>query len=404
MMTAHDIDHAMADNARGEPVPANTADAPRVDSWARDLAAALADVRARIGATATVERRPLFLDATTLLRTEFAPTPWLVTNLVTRGGIAMLGAEPKAGKTWLATEIAMAVSSGTPVCGEFYAERGRAVYFFAEDHSAQIRNRLRALAVSRGLEPHVAARNLHVCPRGQFLDVTRDEDVAWIVASCRRVGGADLVVLDPLRDISSAAEDKSDEMAPVMRRLRLIGELLGATVLVAHHASKPTSDGAKRRPGQRMRGSSAIYGSTDSGLYLALASGNGVNEFTIAVDAEVKGARSAGHFEIKLAVEDDATGAAVGARWRVERNIAQKARDTVKGAKERADDDAMFAFVRELAARGEVFSRRALRTHDACPVAERPASAALDRLIEAGRLGLVGSRVEVPVLPSRAEP
>src|SRR5262249_54551530 len=160
-----------------------------------------------------------------LFKRDYPPTSWLVTGLATRGGLVMIGGEPKTLKTWLACAIAVAVSSGTKVCGEFQAAAGLVAYFYAEDLDRQGRNRLRAQLAGADLDES-ALGNLYLRPRGKFIDVTKEEDLAWVIASCRRLGKLDLLVLDPLRDISSAAEDKSDEMSAVLRKLRILGELL----------------------------------------------------------------------------------------------------------------------------------------------------------------------------------
>jgi RecA-family ATPase len=262
-------------------------------------------------------------------------------------------------------------------------------YFYAEDLDRQVRNRLRALASGRGVDPVSATSNLFLQPRGKFLDVTKDADMAWLIASCRRLGTLDLLVLDPLRDISSAAEDKSDEMGPLMRRLRLIGELLGCTVAIVHHAGKASENTAKRRPGQRLRGSGAIHGSTDSGIYLD------------TVDSEIKGARSAGRFVLELKVEDDEQGEAVRATWAVTRDAPVSA--TQAKAKTEVADDKVFDFVRDLAMRGIVLSRRALREHDEAPAGDKQMRASLDRLVELGRLVLDGGKVQVPGAASASE-
>lgn len=366
----------------------------RNDPWRKEFAQALADVRQALGRASNGDRKPLFVDVSDVFEREYPPTQWQVQGLISRGGIAMLGAEPKSCKTWLAVEIAIAVATGTPVCGEFSVERGVVAYFFAEDLAVQVRNRVRALSIGRGIAPASTFGHLHVCPRGEFIDVTRDEDVALIIASCRRIGKVDMVVLDPLRDISSAAEDKSDEMSPVMRRLRLIGELLGCTVTVSHHAGKPTADSAKRRPGQRMRGSSAIYGSTDSGIYFGLRGGDNVSCFELDVDVEIKGARSAGHLTLTLDVEDDRYGSASKATWSMTRSA--RTLKATKHVKTDADDTAALVFVKSLTKQSEFLSRRQLRDHDSNPISERRMSAALDRLIEGKRLLLIDGLVKVP--------
>lgn len=370
---------------------AGQAPAAELSPWDKELARALDDVTRLLGKTGKAARAPLFVEVGELFCREYPRTPWQVTGLITRGGTALLGAEPKSCKTWLATEIAVAVATGTKVCGEFFAERGTVAYFYAEDLDVQVRNRVRALAAARGIDP-TTIRNLYVCPRGKFLDVRQNEDLAWIVASCRAIGRVDLVVLDPLRDIHSGEEDKSDSMHDVMRRIRLLGEILGCTVAISHHKGKQSKDNQGRRPGQTMRGSGAIHGSTDSGIYFGIRGGDAVAQFKLDVDVEIKGARSAGRFGLTLAIEDNAAGEAMRATWSVDRD--PKLPKTA--AKLAETDDKVFAFVRKLAMRGEVGSRRWLREHDEAPFGDKVMRASLDRLIDATLLHLDGSNVRIP--------
>lgn len=298
---------AANDNARAE--------------WLGLLEKARADVAATLGTSKeTNEPMPLFgMNARELLATTFPKTRWMVHGLITDGGTAAIATEPKSAKTWLGTEIALAVATGTTVCGEFATTTPRHVaYFYAEDFDSKVQTRIRALLAGRRLTE--APTTFHAQPRGRFLDLTRDDDLAVVIASCRHIGNVDLLVLDPLRDIHSGDEDKSGDMSNVMRRLRVIGELVGCTVLIVHHAAKATGDTNKRRTGQRMRGSGAIHGSIDSGLYLSDLKGDGTAEFTNTVRSEVKGARSAGTFELTLNIQDDpSTLEATKATWTVVR-------------------------------------------------------------------------------------
>lgn len=367
------------------------------DPWRKQLTAALADVRRALGAEKTSERPPLFDDGIDLLQREFHKPAWLVDRLITRGGVTIIGAEPKAAKTWLGTEIALAIATGTQVCGEFFASAGRVAYFYAEDLDRQIRNRMRALLMGRSAV--LAPGRFFPCPRGKSIDITRDDDLAWLVASCRRLGSVDLLVLDPLRDISSAAEDKSDEMAPVMRRLRVVADLLGCTVAVVHHASKGTKDTSKRRPGQNLRGSGAIHGAIDSGIYLSDLDGDGANVFRNLVDCELRAARSAGRFMLEMTVIDDELGEAVRATWKVSRDDvpARKRSDTAAKAKrEQEQNDKVLAFVRDLAIRGVHLSERQLRDHDGAPYSDQPMRRVLSRLRDVGQLERRSGLVHIP--------
>lgn len=372
------------------------------DPFAEEIRRALADVKAALGRDQLRQRRPLFeADAALLLTEEFPSTQWQVTGLITRGATAMIGGLPKAAKkTWLGTEIAVAIATGTPVCGEFFAERGSVRYFYAEDTRRQVRNRIRALLAGAGRNMPVG--RLLLQPRGEFLDILRDEDLAWVVASCRRGDKPDLLVLDPLRDIHSGEEDKSDSMREVMRRLRLLGELLGCTVLAVHHHGKPSETTAKRGGGQRMRGSGSIHGSTDAGIHFMECDGDGVSVFTNTVESEIKGARSAGRFTLELRIDDDEAGEAVCARWTTKREerdpkpSKKAAAAAAKAKQDAADDDRAFAFVRTLALRGERLARRKLRDYDEAPLPDRRMRDALDRLIDVGRLVLEGPIVQIP--------
>lgn len=366
---------------------------PAPDPWQASLALARADVDRALGERRANERQPMFVPLAELFTREYPQTPWLVTGLITRGGVAVAGAQSKLGKkTWIVCEIALSVATGNKVFGEFFAERGVVGQFCAEDLAVQLRNRYRALAAGRGIAP-TTITNLHVRPRGEFIDVLRNDDLAWVIASCRAIGRVDLVILDPLRDIHSGIEDSSDSMRDVMRRLRLIAELLGCTVLVTHHVPKTTQDNAKRAAGENLRGSGAIRGSLDAGIYVSPTGGDGVARFELSVTSEVKGARSAGCFDLALAIEDDAGGEAVRATWTFSREDKATTR---KATAADADDELVFQFVRQLAMRGEKLSRRALRDHDERPLSEKRFSATLDRVIDGGRLVLSAGKVVLP--------
>lgn len=291
---------------------------PEAGSYAAHLKKAIDDVAQASGGSEGNDinrERPFFMPASRLFTDAYPPTPWLARGLIVKGGIAVIATEPKSAKTWLATEVAVAVASGTPVCGEYETEATTTAYFYTEDLQQSIRNRVRSFAAGRGMTPEALSRNLYCQPRGRSIDLLKLEDVARIIASCRMIGRVGFLVLDPLRNISSGKENEADSMAIVFRNLRLIASILDCTVLIVHHASKAGENTRGRRPGQRMRGSGAIHGFIDSGIYLEDLKGDGVSTFTNVVRSEVKAAKSAGSFELTLRITDDAGGEAIRAEW-----------------------------------------------------------------------------------------
>lgn len=302
--------------------PAPDTSATVEDPFAAEVARALVDVQAALGVKAPAQRPPLFIDACDLLAMPVAPTPWLIKSLLVRGGVAVLGAAPKACKTWVASDLALAIAVGGMALGEFRAEAGRVAYFYAEDARPQVR--VGALMRGHGIRELPPGR-LWLQPRRHGLNLGADEDLAWLLASCRARGALDLLVLDPLRDLHVEEENDSGAMSTIMRRLRVLGGLLGCAVLVTHHVAKPSQGGGPRRAGQRLRGSSAIGGALDAGIYLDRTGEDDPGRFDLVVDTELRDARAAGAFSLALTVEDDASGRAEVARWHLSWEVQRKA-------------------------------------------------------------------------------
>ncbi|HEU5275121.1 MAG TPA: AAA family ATPase [Xanthobacteraceae bacterium] len=377
------------------------------DPFEAEVARALEEIQGALKGKRRTKRKPLFgVDAAHLLGEEFPEQSWRVHRLITRGGTTVIGGPPKISKkTWLALEIAVGVATGTSVCGEFYATQGCVACFMAEDTARQARNRIRALL--RGGDRTIPEGSLYLQPRGEFIDVLNDDELAWIVASCRARGKIDLLILDPLSDIHSGEEDKRDSMRDVMRRLRLLGELLGCDVLAVHHASKPGENSARRSGGLKLRGSSAIHGSVDNGIYFVECdegASDGQTSFTNIMESEIKGARSAGRFNLDLQIEDDDNHEAVCARWNVDFDVvppptkeeAKAKRSADKAKRHEEDDEKAFGFVRALAMSGQFYSQRKFREADKRPISDHRMRDALERLIEVGRLVIVGGLVKIP--------
>src|SRR5262249_33309554 len=143
----------------------------------------------------------------------------------------------------------------------------RVFYYYAEDMVGSVRNRVNAIAKSLELDPKGEwRRRLIMQPRGRSLDVMNTAQLCVLAASVRRYERAPedkfaLLILDPLSNIHTAAEDKRDEMNPVMARLHAMESYLQLAVLFVHHSGKENAENkGRKRGGQKMRGSSAVHG------------------------------------------------------------------------------------------------------------------------------------------------
>lgn len=295
----------------------------RIDAGASDFRAAVERARQELGlhalGTADVERTtPLFEPTARLITIELPKTDWLIRGLLTGRSVAATGGEPKSTKTWAGIEMLLSVATGTKAFGEFQATGPRTVAaLLVEDGLASFRNRLFALAQGRHMSREIATRRMYDrCLVA--LDLRKERDVAYLIASIRALPEPPaIVLLDPLRDLIGGAEENSaSEMSAVLHAFRAIRNITGATVLFVHHSGKSSADTKGRRGGQKLRGSSAIHGALDCGLYLSDTKGNLQTNWKNCVQAEIKGLRGAGIFGLELDVVDDADDAAVTAGWR----------------------------------------------------------------------------------------
>ncbi len=289
------------------------------DDFLVEIRRAHADLLAhRTGGQSSKTPGPIFRPATSLLSADFPPTSWLVQGVVTTESVGAVAGEPKSDKTWAALELSVAIATNSPAFGKYSTgPRAHVALFLAEDSAKSVRNRLRALIAHRGMDPADVLEYLHFACR-EPIDLQDDVQLARLIASCRVLPTAPaMIVLDPMRDLHLADEDSSKDMADILGRLRALRDITGATVLFVHHSAKASGDVAKRRSGQKMRGSSAIHGAIDFGLYLGNVETDGQSNWTTTVECEIKAAQGAGLFKLDLHVEDDDHGEAILAEWNV---------------------------------------------------------------------------------------
>lgn len=286
---------------------------------------------------AVVDPTPMFA---TFRELEARRTPaprFLIQGMIPEVGVGALAGEPKSAKSWDATYYAVCLAAGVSVLNKFAVQRAeRVAYFYSEDTEAAVVVRVCAIAKSLGLDPNGAWKdNLLMQPRGRALDVMNTAQLCVLAASVERHGKFGLLILDPLSNIHSGEEDKRDSMVKVMARLHALESYLGCAVLFVHHSAKTSADNKNRSPGQSMRGSSAIHGAVDFGIYLTNLRGDGETEFVAQVYCQTKVGRSAGRFDRHLKIVDDDAGNAITATFE------HKPPDAGEGPKDLAEETAV---------------------------------------------------------------
>jgi hypothetical protein len=194
----------------------------------------------------------------------FAPLPPpndLVAGVIRRGTVCLLGAYGGSGKTWVATDLGLAVASGGRWLGAFDCMRGRVTFLDYESGSFELRRRIQAIAAPRGITgrdglaidlaafPSLYAQGADFAPRLEALARERE-----------------LIVIDSLAAVSAGVDENSADMRRGLDVMRGAAERTGCVFVVVLHAKKVGANGGEIDARELFRGSSAIYDAADTAL------------------------------------------------------------------------------------------------------------------------------------------
>jgi len=149
---------------------------------------------------------------------------WLLADKLPAGGISVLSAKPKVGKSTLARCLALAVATGRPFLG-CATSQGPVIYLALEEKRSEVRRHFSDLGAT-GEEPihiHCAA-----APRDALVELCR----------LTKEINPTLVIIDPLFKFVRVADEKAyAEVCQAIEPLLILARDTGAHVMLVHHAS-----------------------------------------------------------------------------------------------------------------------------------------------------------------------
>ena len=222
----------------------------------------------------------------------------LVKGLVSRG-VGFMVAEPAAGKTLLAMNMALHLCLGRSWLGR--KTRKVPVFYIATEDGVGVKRR--ALAAARALGLPAKPDNLYLaCGRFQLTDRKALKDIAELL---KQLGSEGLVVIDTLANACVGLDENSstsgigialEAMADLHRETRW-------TVMALHHTAKSSAGGKPVA-----RGSGAILGRAEFELGVKKNSSTGEVELSVGKMKDGESGQSVAAFRIEpflLGVDSD---------------------------------------------------------------------------------------------------
>jgi len=181
---------------------------------------------------------------------DFPEPRWVIPDLLPEG-LSLLAGKPKTGKSWLALNIAAAVSIGGCVLGSIQVERGKVLYLALEDSERRLKGRLDLIQA-------VPTDKLHF-----FTAWAKGEDALsdlrlWLTQNA----DTRLVVVDTLqriREPSVNGYSYSDDVEEIGKLATLAGGRRLA-IMVLHHTRKMAAFDFV----DEISGTSGVTGSSDT--------------------------------------------------------------------------------------------------------------------------------------------
>lgn len=184
---------------------------------------------------------------------------WIVPKLFPKPGLVMLMGEPKAGKSFLGTDVGRRIAAGEPVLG-VPCSAARVLYIQMDNREPVWRQTLRDLRES-GVVFHENFVIVHPEDQKRPLNILQSDTKQWFDEVLEAAQPA-FVVLDVLREMHNGEENDSTSMKIVMDVVE--STFKKYSVLVLHHSKKLADDVVDPSMTNASRGSSYITGKMDS--------------------------------------------------------------------------------------------------------------------------------------------
>ena len=174
---------------------------------------------------------------------------WIVDNLLVRGGISILVAQPKSGKTTFALQLSKSIARGTKALNEFDVEKGTVIYLALEENLQHFQAKLieSDFKESDNISVQIGSRDRYVADK--FRSTMENLKPDFLVIDT-------FGLFFDIKDLNEYVQ-----VNQVLKDLRSIARDLDIHIMLVHHANK-SGEGTKS-----IMGSNAIRGGVDAAIF-----------------------------------------------------------------------------------------------------------------------------------------
>ncbi len=175
-----------------------------------------------------------------IMESNIEPPASIVENLIEEGGISLLIARQKEGKSMFSGQLSIDVSLGQKFLGQLSTRQGRVLYVDYENRTHRLKTRGNDLAEGRVIKEVFFAAYDRIADRDLGLD---GENLERLIRAIREFQPA-LLVIDPLRLATSTDLLDSGKVVGVLENVSKIqreNPRLG--ILLVHHLKKGQGEG-----------------------------------------------------------------------------------------------------------------------------------------------------------------
>ncbi|WP_102342292.1 AAA family ATPase [Galactobacillus timonensis] len=169
----------------------------------------------------------------------------LIEGHMRNNSIGIISAPPKAGKSWLVLELAIACTAGENHAQwlGLHVAQTPVLYVNLELKDTEVRNRIERIKSARGIDYPLP--NLRVLTlRGRAIKITDLVTVLTaMVDQIRATEGVQigLIIIDPLYRIIDGDENSNADVTAAYAQVSALNEQTGASVMIVHHYAKGNS-------------------------------------------------------------------------------------------------------------------------------------------------------------------